>query len=119
MHWLMPFRLTAIAKLCSGKSWICSLMMHVDHSALVRNKSLARVASQGKECSEWFWGKTSQGFQSIGAPRPASPWESLDGIKILALAAVVQWTESRPVNQRVTSSIPSQGTCLGCGPGPQ
>ena len=36
-----------------------------------------------------------------------------------ALAGVVQWIEHRPVNQRVTSSIPSQGTCLDCGPGPQ
>ena len=36
-----------------------------------------------------------------------------------ALAAVAQWIECRPTNQRVTSLIPTQGTCLGCGPGPQ
>ena len=36
-----------------------------------------------------------------------------------ALAGVAQWIEFWPENQRVTSSIPSQGTCLGCGPGPQ
>ena len=36
-----------------------------------------------------------------------------------ALAGVAQWIECLPVNQRVVSSIPSQGTCLGCGPGPQ
>ena len=36
-----------------------------------------------------------------------------------ALAGVAQWIEHGPENQRVTSSIPSQGTCLGCGPGPQ
>ena len=35
------------------------------------------------------------------------------------LAGVVQWTECAPVNQMITGSIPSQGTCLGCGPGPQ
>ena len=35
------------------------------------------------------------------------------------LDGVAQWTEHGPVNQRVASSIPSQGTCLGCGPGPQ
>ena len=29
-----------------------------------------------------------------------------------ALAGVAQWTECWPVNQRVTGSIPSQGTCL-------
>ena len=36
-----------------------------------------------------------------------------------ALAGVAQWTEHQPVNQKVASSIPGQGTCLGCGPGPQ
>ena len=35
------------------------------------------------------------------------------------LAAVAQWIEHGPVKQRVTASIPSQGTCLGCRPGPQ
>ena len=37
----------------------------------------------------------------------------------LALAGVAQWIECQPVDQRVTGSILSQGTCLGCGPGPQ
>ena len=37
----------------------------------------------------------------------------------LALAGVTQWTERRPANQRCAGSIPSQGTCLGCRPGPQ
>ena len=36
-----------------------------------------------------------------------------------ALAGVAQWTECWPANQRVAGSIPSQGTCLNCGPGPQ
>ena len=36
-----------------------------------------------------------------------------------ALAGVAQWIEQRPANQRVTGLIPSQGTYLGCGPGPQ
>ena len=34
-------------------------------------------------------------------------------------AGVAQWIECRPENQRVISLIPSQGTCLGCMPGPQ
>ena len=34
------------------------------------------------------------------------------------LAGVAQWIECWPVNQRVASLIPSQGTCLGCGAGP-
>ena len=36
-----------------------------------------------------------------------------------ALAGIAQGIERGPANQRVTSSIPSQGTCLGCRPGLQ
>ena len=35
-----------------------------------------------------------------------------------SLAGVAQWIEHQPVNQRVAGWIPSQGTCLGCRPGP-
>ena len=35
-----------------------------------------------------------------------------------ALAGVAQWIEHWPVNQRVAGSMPSQGTLLGCRPGP-
>ena len=47
--------------------------------------------------------------------------EKGEGVKEykLALAGIAQWIECKPVNQSVTDSIPSQGTCLGCGPGPQ
>ena len=33
-----------------------------------------------------------------------------------APASLTQWIECWPANQRVTGSIPSQGTCLGCRP---
>ena len=36
-----------------------------------------------------------------------------------ALAGVAQWIECQPENRRIASSIPSQGTHLGCRPGPQ
>ena len=36
-----------------------------------------------------------------------------------ALAHVAQWIEHQPANQKVAGSIPGQGTCLGCEPGPQ
>ena len=36
-----------------------------------------------------------------------------------ALAGVAQWIECQPANQKVTGLIPSQGTCLGCGPDPE
>ena len=38
---------------------------------------------------------------------------------IHALADVAQETERWPAKQKVTGSIPSQGTCLGVRPGPQ
>ena len=37
----------------------------------------------------------------------------------VVLTGVAQWIECWPANLRVAGSIPSQGTCLGCGPGPQ
>ena len=37
---------------------------------------------------------------------------------IFSPGCVAQWIGRRPVNQRVTGSIPSEDTCLGCGPGP-
>ena len=40
-------------------------------------------------------------------------------VEQLSLAGVAQWIECWPANQRVTSSIPSQGACLGCRPGPE
>ena len=38
--------------------------------------------------------------------------------RLEALAGVAQWIERGPVNQRIAGLIPSQGTCLGCRPGP-
>ena len=35
------------------------------------------------------------------------------------LAGVAQLVGRRPTNKRVAGLIPSQGTCLGCGPGTQ
>ena len=37
----------------------------------------------------------------------------------IALAGVARWTECWPVSQRVSGSVPGQGTCLGCGLDPQ
>ena len=36
-----------------------------------------------------------------------------------ALVSEAQWIECWCTNQKVTGLIPSQSTCLGCGPGPQ
>ena len=40
-------------------------------------------------------------------------------VDVKVLAGVAQWIECWPANQKVASSIPSQGTCLVCRPGPQ
>ena len=36
-----------------------------------------------------------------------------------ALPGMAHWIECKPVNPKVLGSIPCQGTCLGCGPGPR
>ena len=36
-----------------------------------------------------------------------------------ALTRVALWVGHCPTNRKVAGSIPGQGTCLGCGPGPQ
>ena len=51
-----------------------------------------------------------------GLPNVFQPYQELHA---RALAGVSQWTECWPVNQRVAGLIPSQGTFLGGGPGPQ
>ena len=40
-------------------------------------------------------------------------------LKNWALAGVTQWIEHEPGKQRVAGLIPSQGTRLGCRPGPR
>ena len=42
--------------------------------------------------------------------------DSVFKITMIALAGVAKWIERQPLNQRVTSSLPSQGTCLSCRP---
>ena len=38
--------------------------------------------------------------------------------ELTPLPDVAQWIERQTLNQRVAGLIPSQVTCLGCGPGP-
>ena len=50
------------------------------------------------------------------------PWKAVwwsSKIEKIALAGGAPWIECEPANQMVASSIPSQGTCLGCRLGPQ
>ena len=43
----------------------------------------------------------------------------MDESRNAALDGVANWIEHWPENSKVAGSIPSQGTCLGCRPGPQ
>ena len=58
---------------------------------------------------------------SYALPSPLSKTK-LKYLKIIkiawALAGVAQWIEHRHANQKAAGSIPGQGTCLGCWPGP-
>ena len=57
---------------------------------------------------------------SLFHPLPTSPSKWVKTVlhrkSFQALAGVAQWIEHRPANQGVSSSMPSQGTCLGCRP---
>ena len=68
-----------------------------------------------------FWGSFGFYCFSFFCLIPYVPFKPNCVIKtcLTALAGVAQWIECWPENKRVTSSIPSQGTYLGCGPGPQ
>ena len=66
-------------------------------------------------------GKSRDRSQICGCQGPGTGGRESFDFKMAngALAGVALWTERRPVNQGDTNLIPSQGTCLGCGPGPQ
>ena len=84
-------------------------------------------------------GKTARTLENLKPPSPRAPktlntthllaylpllafnkkLEDLPKDKKTAMAGVAQWIECWPTNQRVAGSVPSQGTCLGCGRGPQ
>ena len=56
--------------------------------------------------------------QKIGSPQSPEREGEREEMFGWVLTGVAQWTECQPVNQRVTGSIPSHGTRLGCMPGP-
>ena len=72
-------------------------------------------------CHLAIWGTKCQSSFPLLQKLTSYTWllKSLWQKKVGTLAGVAQWTAHGPENQRVTGSIPSQGTCLGCGPGAQ
>ena len=63
----------------------------------------------------------TEGIMEISIPSSQFCFHPRTSLKkvLRSLADIAQWIEHGPVNQRVAGWIPSQGTCLGCGPGPQ
>ena len=84
-----------------------SQLMFLSHMDVSLSPSLSQN-QKTKKSQNKYKGKEMKGIS----------FATLRIIKV-ALAGVAQWIECRPANQRVTCSIPSQGTCLGCGPGSQ
>ena len=67
-----------------------------------------------------FWRCYIVGFEDEGRGHQARNVDSFPKLKkaLASRAGVAQWIEYRPLNKRVAGLVPSQGTCLGCGPGP-
>ena len=119
------FDLLAILEPLEGKVRVADLHHQLDLVAPVHLVGWVQLLREG-----WRWrdtgGWSSDVLPAVVIPQAAkspSPDPGLSKVKVkkpcMALAGVAQWIECKPVNQRVAGSIPSQGTCLGFGPGPQ
>ena len=74
------------------------------------------LPAQSPRCHTCWSERAEPGFEPKQSGAGA---QQLLSEAVWALAGVAQWIEHQPSNQSVASSIPSQGTCLGFGPGPQ
>ena len=112
-------------------AWGDSLIGHLIHKSTIQR--LGDVAAL-PDTSKQTWGGRQNEETVKHGPNERTEQNSRKGTKQnadkpstrhrvqntgCALASVAQWIQHRPVNQRVAGSIPSQGTCLGCRPGPQ
>ena len=86
-------------------------------------ENIRAVVASGK----WQWGCWGRGIRELSGM--IIMFYTLTGIWVtqvyalvethqMVLAGIAQWTECQPANGKVVSSNPSQGTCLGCRPGP-
>ena len=71
--------------------------------------------SKKKEIALW---KDQQNWQNSSKTGKGKRGHKCSVSQITCLADVAQWVEHWRVNWKVIGSIPSQGTCLGCRPGP-
>ena len=89
----------------------------MEYYSAMRKKDILPFATIGTDPEGFILSETSQTEKDkycMVSLTSASKKE-----KTKTLAGVGQWIECQPENRMFTSLIPSQGTCLGCGPGPQ
>ena len=105
----------------SGKlNWSFCVTICMDGAAAVTGQ-LSGFTTWVKEISSEWESMHCVIHREMLASQKMSPELNVlpDVIKIIALAGVAQMIELWAANQSVAGSIPSQGTCLGCWPGPQ
>ena len=79
--------------------------------------SLSPGSSSGPNGKGWDVGRSCAPTCSSSDP-PTHEQGACEESSFPTVAGVAQWTECQPANRKVISSIPSQGTCLCCRPGP-
>ena len=97
-------------------TYTCAVCFHffevLEHTKPMRMTEVTIVFTFGR----WFHGKSTAYVGKVQGAHLVC----FGSVKInQALAGVAQWIEGWPMNQKIAGSIPSQGTCLGCRPGPQ
>ena len=98
------------------------LRSHPSLEPLTPSCSTAWLASYWMPCQlspDAVWLTQSHGPQSLPDSLSHPGLSNTFFKSHFALAGVAQWIKHQPANQRVPSSIPSQGTCLAWGSGPQ
>ena len=109
---LLGFGLPEMEFLCPQRPTCPCWQWLTCHNPVSYSRWLAKRMLVCSCCGIPFCGKKQHTF--IMRPLGCVP----KGIGRGALAGVAQRIECWPMNQRVTGSIPRQGTCLGCRPGP-
>ena len=116
-------------KLPSSECASCYLVPALVRHTQCRNQKMRREALATKtswpECSHWVSARRGENDLKLSIQKSKHTVHKGDICKespdIInhngdqpAVAGVAQWIEHQPANLNVASSIPSQGTCLGC-----
>ena len=87
------------------------------HETQKETKYREQEAAQTIEASFKYWNYHTE--YKITMLMCLKKYKNIDNIKSASSQPWLVWIDRRPAKQMATSSVPSQGTCLGCGPGPQ